>query len=316
MLKVIETARGEIGYKEGPNNQTKFSQYIDQNCPNFYNGKKSWPGGGAEWCDIFVDYSFIVSYGEETARKMLYQPQKSAGAGCKFSANYYRDAGAFIKRGEGDPKPGDQIFFGTYGNESHTGLVEKVEDGRVYTIEGNCDNQVKEKNYSLTYTRISGYGRPDFSLVEDKQDSQTTPAPQPAPAPETPVDTAADIDRLAREVIAGKWGNGAERKQRLTAAGHDFEAVQKRVNELLSANKPTATQPAPAQKPTAIQAPKKYRVTSKTGLNVRAGRSTKYMKLPPALRYGETVEVSGIVNGWAQLHGRPGFVAACYLQKI
>lgn len=41
------------------------------------------------------------------------------------------------------------------------------------------------------------------------------------------------VDTIAREVIQGKWGNGAERKQKLTAAGYDYSAVQKRVNELL-----------------------------------------------------------------------------------
>lgn len=40
-------------------------------------------------------------------------------------------------------------------------------------------------------------------------------------------------DELAREVIHGDWGNGEERKKRLTAAGHDYSAVQKRVNEIL-----------------------------------------------------------------------------------
>mgnify|MGYP002571616798 FL=1 len=40
-------------------------------------------------------------------------------------------------------------------------------------------------------------------------------------------------DELAREVIQGKWGNGDERKQKLKAAGYDYSAVQKRVNELL-----------------------------------------------------------------------------------
>lgn len=44
---------------------------------------------------------------------------------------------------------------------------------------------------------------------------------------------AKSIDQLAREVILGKWGNGSDRKRRLTAAGHDYKAVQKRVNELL-----------------------------------------------------------------------------------
>ena len=41
------------------------------------------------------------------------------------------------------------------------------------------------------------------------------------------------VEQLAKEVIAGKWGNGAERKQRLTAAGYNYSAVQKRVNQLL-----------------------------------------------------------------------------------
>lgn len=38
---------------------------------------------------------------------------------------------------------------------------------------------------------------------------------------------------LAKEVIAGKWGNGQDRKNRLTASGYDYTAVQNKVNELL-----------------------------------------------------------------------------------
>lgn len=41
------------------------------------------------------------------------------------------------------------------------------------------------------------------------------------------------IDEIAREVILGKWGNGQERKDKLTQAGYDYSTVQKRVNELL-----------------------------------------------------------------------------------
>lgn len=42
------------------------------------------------------------------------------------------------------------------------------------------------------------------------------------------------IDELAKEVIAGKWGVGADRKDRLTKAGYNYSTVQARVNELLS----------------------------------------------------------------------------------
>ena len=41
------------------------------------------------------------------------------------------------------------------------------------------------------------------------------------------------VTELAREVIAGKWGNGTERKTRLTAAGYDYVAVQAAVNKIL-----------------------------------------------------------------------------------
>lgn len=48
------------------------------------------------------------------------------------------------------------------------------------------------------------------------------------------VTSVKSIDELAQEVIAGKWGNGQERKDRLTNAGYDYNTVQKRVNELLA----------------------------------------------------------------------------------
>ena len=50
------------------------------------------------------------------------------------------------------------------------------------------------------------------------------------------------VDELAREVIAGKWGNGADRKNRLTEAGYNYSEVQARVDEIL------APAPAPAKK--------------------------------------------------------------------
>ena len=52
----------------------------------------------------------------------------------------------------------------------------------------------------------------------------TTSKPQPV---------LKSVDEVAREVIAGKWGNGADRKARLTQAGYDYSAVQARVNQLI-----------------------------------------------------------------------------------
>lgn len=46
-----------------------------------------------------------------------------------------------------------------------------------------------------------------------------------------------NIDKIAREVIAGKWGNGAERNQRLRAAGYNPAMIQARVNDLVKKGK-------------------------------------------------------------------------------
>lgn len=59
--------------------------------------------------------------------------------------------------------------------------------------------------------------------------SAPTPTPAPAPAPATKSN-----EDLATEVIRGDWGNGQDRKNRLTAAGYDYNAVQSIVNQRLS----------------------------------------------------------------------------------
>ena len=48
--------------------------------------------------------------------------------------------------------------------------------------------------------------------------------------------TKKSIDELANEVINGKWGNGEDRKNRLTSAGYNYQEVQNRVNQILGAN--------------------------------------------------------------------------------
>lgn len=50
---------------------------------------------------------------------------------------------------------------------------------------------------------------------------------------EVPVETKT-IEQLAKEVLEGNWGNGVDRKNRLTAAGYNYSDVQRRVNELVS----------------------------------------------------------------------------------
>ena len=182
--KLLDTARAEIGYHEGANNDTKYS--YDQKLAKLY----SWSPTNQPWCDLFVDELFIICFGLEATSEMTYQPIGSGSAACSTSASYYRGAGAYYST----PEPGDQIFFYVSGGINHTGIVEKVEDGKVVTIEGNTSDMVARRTYALGSSSIAGYGRPKWSVVADMpKDSSGSPSssgssvqpsdPQPKPAP-------------------------------------------------------------------------------------------------------------------------------------
>ena len=75
---------------------------------------------------------------------------------------------------------------------------------------------------------------------------------------------AKSVDEVAREVIRGEWGNGSDRRQRLEAAGYDYNAVQDRVNAILTGDAPEQPTPAepvePSPEPEQPATDKLYRV--------------------------------------------------------
>ena len=105
------------------------------------------------------------------------------------------------------------------------GIVTECEDGKITVIEGNKSDAVTYRHMTVNAKYIRGYGCPNYASV-------AVAAPEPA-EPVKPEPAKKTVDELAQEVIAGKWGNGSERKRRLTAAGYDAAAVQQRVNNLL-----------------------------------------------------------------------------------
>lgn len=117
---------------------------------------------------------------------------------------------------------------------------------------------------------------------------------KPEPTPE-PVKPAKTVDELAKEVLDGKWGNGTDRRNRLTAAGYNYDEVQKRVNELLG-----------------INTGKKYKVIAERGLNVRKGPGKNYGVLY-VLSYGSTVTVYETRSGWGKI-GDGKWVSMTYLK--
>lgn len=98
-----------------------------------------------------------------------------------------------------------------------------------YTSKGTCGGKTVDVNiaYADYPTIIKNGGFNGYKKTATK----------PAETQKLAETPKKSVDEVARECIAGKWGNGAVRKSKLTSAGYDYNAVQKRVNEILAAQK-------------------------------------------------------------------------------
>jgi len=118
-------------------------------------GSKYWRYGGSvqAWCAAFVCWC---------ANECGYIDQGifPDSASCDMCISFYKNHGQWQDASGYEPSPGDSIFFDWRGDgrSDHVGLVKYVENGRVYTVEGNCDNSVMELNYDLSSPKIMGYG--------------------------------------------------------------------------------------------------------------------------------------------------------------
>ena len=125
----------------------------------------SWYGFNSrvEWCACFVSWC---------ANECGYL---DAGvipktAGCISGSNWFKDRGLWQDNSY-EPRPGDIIYFdwdnkGSSGPQDgladHVGIVEKVENGMVYTVEGNSGDSCRENRYAIGHYEIYGYGTPVY----------------------------------------------------------------------------------------------------------------------------------------------------------
>jgi len=125
----------------------------------------SWYGFNSrvEWCACFVSWC---------ANECGYL---DAGviprtAGCIYGSNWFKDRGLWQDNNY-EPRPGDIIYFdwnnkGGSGPQDgladHVGIVEKVENGLVYTVEGNSGDSCRENRYAVGHYEIYGYGTPAY----------------------------------------------------------------------------------------------------------------------------------------------------------
>ena len=118
----------------------------------------------------------------------------------------------------------------------------------------------------------------------------------------TPAPTTKSIEEVAKEVIAGKYGNGEARKIALKNAGYDPSAVQAKVNELVNGSKTPSF--------TAY----KVKVTT-SALNIRSGPGTNN-KIVGIIRDRGVYTIVDEKSGWGKLKSGAGWISLKYCKKI
>jgi len=125
----------------------------------------SWYGfdSRVEWCACFVSWCANECGYIDTGVIPKY-------AGCVNGVQWFKDRGQWID-GSSEPVAGMIIFFdwdnrGSSGPQDglsdHTGIVQKVENGIVYTVEGNSGDSVRINQYAVGHYEILGYGVPQY----------------------------------------------------------------------------------------------------------------------------------------------------------
>ena len=208
--KVVSQAQAWLGKKESDGSHRAIIDVYNAHRPLARGYKVTYTDA---WCATFVS---------AVAIKLGYTSIIPTECGCPKMIELFKNLGAWVENDAYTPKAGDVIFYDwedsgagdNTGNADHVGIVEKVSGTTITVIEGNKNNAVERRTLQVSGRYIRGYGVP-------KYDAEV-------------VDAKKSVDVIAKEVIDGKWGNGATRTQKLSAAGYNPSEVQAKVNELLS----------------------------------------------------------------------------------
>ena len=166
---VVSIAYTQLGYHEG-NNTAELDGMNIYGARNYTeynriwgaldNGEGNGTSVGYAWCAAFITWCLRQGQvPEEVAVSEI---------SCQRMTDWYRRSSEYRSRAGGYvPIPGDIVMF-RYGGggANHVGLVVGVENGRLYTIEGNTSGMVGLRSYRLNNSAILGYCVPDYTTVE------------------------------------------------------------------------------------------------------------------------------------------------------
>lgn len=339
--RIVALAQSQVGYKETGNNHTKYAQYFD--TPKSKGGPYPWFNGKKQntpWCSIFVNWDIVMvlATGDNKVLKdpdavriwLGYpSPANNCAAGCPYMWGYLVKKGWQVSKTAG--RPGDIIFFNTTSKCGHVGLIEKVDNGNYYTIEGNKSNMVKRCSYTKSSSSIYGIISPNYESFDKKPEPEPTPTPTPTPTttdykvktnggtltlraqPTTNSRALATIKNgttiAVSEIVKGEAVGGNTDWAKTTYNGDTGYCSCRWLEKVTPAPAPAPT-PTPTPKPTYP----KYKVTAVHGLNVRRGPGMGY-GVVKTLSKGTVVTVYEQKNGWGRI-GTAQWCCMTYLQRV
>lgn len=180
---------------------------------------------------------------------------------------------------------GDLVVYDwSYGHSDtdHVGIVASVNDSGFSTVEGNSGGTGSGDNYlGRVVTRNVNWGASTLTGFIHCNFAQTNVTPKEH--------TEAELKKVVQEVLDGKWGNGVDRKNRLTQAGYNYDVVQAMVNEAVK-NK-NNTPKVEYETYTVVKGDTMYKIAQKYGLTLQ-----KLIEMNPQIANPSLIYVGNKIN--------------------
>lgn len=219
--RIVNVAKSYIGTVGGSSNHSDILHFFNSVKPQGYAARSNDP-----WCSEFVSACAIQTFGKKDAK--TYFPLT---ASCPRMVVEAKAKSIFVERDSYVPKMGDFILYDwddtgkgeNTNSPDHVGIVEKVKDGNITVIEGNMGSgrgKVGRRTIKVNGRYIRGFVTPHYDRIKAKTYKKT------------------DAE-IVKEVLSGEWGNGATRKNALTASGYDYTEIQKEVNRIIKLTEKT-----------------------------------------------------------------------------
>ena len=293
---IIAWAVSKLGTKEGSAAHKAIVKRYNEQSP-LPRGVKA--TNDMAWCAMFCSVAAL----ENNAADII-PTEVSVG----YMVQGAQKKGIWQERDEYEPQPGDLICYDwqdsgvgdNTGWPDHVGIVEKVTAKTIYTIEGNVSDQVARRNIKVNGKNIRGFICPKYEAGSTAQPVAPQNKPQSAPA------VTADIVYTVKKgdtlsAISKAYGVTVDQLV-------EWNNIKNR-NLIRVGQKLTIKAAAKEETP----APVVYIVnTQLDALNVRR---TPGGQIIGTLPKGSRIQVAEIVNKWAKLAGREGYVSADYLKK-